>query len=101
MKDKQKGKEPSIFRPITYLPLMWKLLTGAMCGNVYKHLNENNLLPEEQKGFCMRSGGTRDQLPIDKTLIKNCKIMKAVLNMVLIDHRKKLVCCITLGLLSS
>ena len=29
-KDKEKGKAASNYRPITYLPLFWKLLTGAI-----------------------------------------------------------------------
>ena len=41
---------------------------GVMSDTVYKHLNENNLLPEEQMGFCMRTGGARDQFLIDKTV---------------------------------
>ena len=39
-----------------------------MSDTVYKHLNENNLLPEEQMGFCMRTGRARDQFLIDKTV---------------------------------
>ena len=29
-KDKEKGKAGSNYRPITYLPLVWKLLTGVI-----------------------------------------------------------------------
>ena len=51
VKVKGKGGDVSNFRPITYLPLMWKLFTG-MLGS----------LPEEQKGCRRNVRGTDDQL---------------------------------------
>ena len=38
-KDKSKGNVVSNYRPITCLPLMWKLLTGVIAGQIYAHLN--------------------------------------------------------------
>ena len=49
-KDKRKGNVASNYRPITYLPLMWKLLTGVIADRIYAHLDQERLLPEEQKG---------------------------------------------------
>ncbi|XP_047475423.1 uncharacterized protein LOC125029527 [Penaeus chinensis] len=88
LKDKSKGNEISNYRPITCLPLMWKLLTGIVADDVYDHLNENDLLPEEQKGCRRNSRGTKDQLLIDKTVLKNCRRRKVGLSMVWIDYRK-------------
>ena len=34
-KDKSKGNVASNYRPITYLPLMWKLLTGVIADQIY------------------------------------------------------------------
>ena len=34
VKDKAKGNETTNYRPITCLPLMWKLLTGVMADDV-------------------------------------------------------------------
>ena len=51
VKVKGKGGDVSNFRPITCLPLMWKLFTG-MLGS----------LPEEQKGCRRNLRGTEDQL---------------------------------------
>ena len=49
-KDKSKDNAASNYWPITCLPLMWKLLTGVIAGQIYAHLDQERLLPEEQKG---------------------------------------------------
>ena len=73
VKDKDQGSLVTNFRPITCLPLMWKLLTGILADEMYNYLEEKDLLPDEQKG-CRRGGrGTKDQLLIDKMIVKNCK----------------------------
>ena len=73
MKDKDQGSLVTNFRPITCLSLMWKLLTGILADEMYNYLEEKDLLPDEQKG-CRRGGrGTKDQLLIDKMIVKNCK----------------------------
>ena len=38
-KDKSKGNVASNYRPITCLPLMWKLLTGVFADQIYAHLD--------------------------------------------------------------
>ena len=48
-KDKCKGNVASNYRLITCLPLMWKLLTGVIADQMYAHLDQEKLLPEEQK----------------------------------------------------
>ena len=47
---------------------------------LYQHLENENLLLEEQKGCRHASRGTKDQLLIDKAVIKNCKRRKTNLN---------------------
>ena len=63
-KDSAKGTVASNYRAIVCLPIMWKLLTGIFA--IYDHLKDNNLLPDEQKGYRKRSRGTKDQILIDK-----------------------------------
>ena len=46
-KDKSKGNVASNYRPITCFPLMWKLLTGVIADQIYAHLDQEKLLPEE------------------------------------------------------
>ena len=45
-------------------------------------------LPEEQKGFRRKSRGMKDQLLIDKAILKNCRKRKTNLAMAWIDYRK-------------
>ena len=59
-KDKSKGNEASNNRPITCLPLMWKFLTGVIADQIYAHIDQKNLLPEEQKACRKGSRGTND-----------------------------------------
>ena len=87
-KDVGKGKIASNYRPITCLPLMWKLLTSVISERMYEHLLENNLLPDEQKGCRKKSRGTKDQLLIDKRILKHCKRNQRNLAMAWIDYRK-------------
>ena len=60
------------YRPIACLPLMWKLLTGMIAEETYNYLEREKLLPEEQKACKRGSRGTKDQLLIDKTVLKDC-----------------------------
>ena len=57
---------------MTCLPLMWKLITGIVADEIYNLLEENDLLPEEQEGCHANSRGTKDQLLINKAVMKNC-----------------------------
>ena len=86
-KDPAKGTVASNYRPIACLPLMWKLLSGTFADKIYDHLLENNLLPEEQKGCRKKSRGTKDQLLIDKAILKEVKAMKRNLSMCWIDYK--------------
>ena len=45
---------------------MWKFLSGAIADQIYEHLDQQKLLPEEQKGCRSRSRGTNDLLYIDR-----------------------------------
>ena len=65
-KDKSKGNVASNYRSITFLPLMLKLFTGVIAEQIYPHLDQEKLLPEEQKG-------TSDLLYIDWAVIKEVK----------------------------
>ena len=73
IKEIPKGNLVSNFRPITCLPLIWKLLTGNLAEELYEHVENTNSLPWEQKGCRKGSRGTKDQLLIDKMIVKDCK----------------------------
>ena len=48
---------------------MYKLLTGIIAEDLYSHIEDQQLFPDEQKGCKKRSRGTKDQLIIDKTVL--------------------------------
>ena len=87
-KDKSKGNIGSNYRPITCLPLMWKLLTGVIAYQIYAHLDQEKLLPDEQKGCRKGSRGTNDLLYIDRVVIKEVKSRNKNLAMAWIDYKK-------------
>ena len=87
-KDKSKGNIASNYRPITSLPLMQKLLSAVIADQIYGHLDQQKLLPEEQKGCRKRSRGTNDLLYIDWTVIRGVKSRKKNLAMAWIDYKK-------------
>ena len=55
---------------------------------MYQHLEQQQLLPDAQKGCRKRSRGTKDQLLIDKMIIRNCKRRQTGLAMGWIDYKK-------------
>ena len=69
----QKRNLVSNFRPITCLPIIWKLLTGILAEELYEHLEKTNSLPCGQKEYRKGSRGTKDQLLIGETVVKDCK----------------------------
>ena len=87
-KIKSKGNVASNYRPITCLPLMWKLLTGVIADQICAHLDQEKLLPEEQKGCRKGSRGTNDLLYIDRAVIQEVKSTNKNLAMAWIDYKK-------------
>ena len=60
-KDKTMGNIARNYRPITWLPLGWTLLTGILA---------EMLSPEKQKGSKPKCNGTGDVLFIEKTILR-------------------------------
>ena len=79
---------PVNYRPITCLPLMYKLLTGMISEDVYGFLDKNDLLPDKQKGARKQSRGAQDLLFIDKMVMRNARAGNKNLFMAWIDYRK-------------
>ena len=67
---------------------MWKLLTAVITDQIYAHLDQEKLLPEEQKGCRKGSRGTNDLRYIDRAVIKELKSRNNNLAMAWIDHKK-------------
>ena len=87
-KDTAKGAQASNYRPIACLPMMWKLLTGVMREKLYHHLERNGLLTDEQNGCRKGSRGSKDQLLVDKAILKSCRRRLTNLSMAWIDYKK-------------
>jgi len=62
VKNPKRGAVPFNYRPITCLPTLAKLFSLLISEIVYKHLNDSNLLPHEQKGCRKNSRGMKDHL---------------------------------------
>ena len=88
LKDIKKGNIVSNYRPITCLPLMWKLLTGMIAEDMYIHLEGRGILPEEQKGCKKGSRGTNDLIYIDQQILREVKSRKKNLTTGWIDYKK-------------
>ena len=88
LKDKNKGNTVRNYGPMTCLPLMWKLLRGIVADEIYNNIEANDILLAEQKGCRRKSRGTKDQLLIDKAVMKNCRRRKVGLGMLWIDYGK-------------
>ena len=53
-KDKAKGIILRSYRPITCLPLVWKLLTDVLTGEICDYLERKMFLPEGQMGWTVK-----------------------------------------------
>ena len=76
------------FRPITCFPLMQKLIAGIISEDMYYFMENEKLPPEEQKGWRRKSRGKKDQLLINKTILKHCRKRRTDLATAWIDYRK-------------
>ena len=70
-KDQERGSAVDNYRPISCLPLAWKLMTGIIADSMYEFFVENDALPLEQKVSRRKSRGTKDQLLIAKESTRN------------------------------
>ena len=87
-KDPSKGIAPNNYRPITCLPVMWKILTAQIREKIYYSLTRRGLFPDEQKGCRKGSRGTAELLYIDQHIQIDSKIRRMNLAMAWIDNKK-------------
>ena len=84
----EETQRPEKYRPITCLPTLYKVFTGVLAKRIQGHLDNNNIISEEQKGCCKNSYGTKDQLLINKMITENSRRAQKNLSMVWIDYKK-------------
>ena len=87
-KDPGKGNAVDNYRPNSCLSLMQKLMTGIIAESIYNFLDMTDKPPVEQKVCEKKSRGTKDQLLIDKTILRYCKKRHTNLGMTWIDYKK-------------
>ena len=80
-KDPCKGTTPNNNRPLTCLPMMWKILTAQIRENIFYSLTSRGLFPDEQKGCCKGSRGTEELLYIDQHILNDSQTRR-------IDNKK-------------
>ena len=81
-------RNPKNYRPITCLTTTYKILTSIITDRMYKFLDENSILPHEQKGCKRNSYGCKDQLLINKMILEDSKRKNKNLSTAWIDYRK-------------
>ena len=87
-KDTSKRTAPNNYRPITCLPMMWKILTTQIREDIYYSLTNRRLFPDKQKGCRKGSRGTAELLYIDQHILNESKTRRKNLAMVWIDYKK-------------
>ena len=87
-KDTNKGTAPNNYRPISCLPMIWKIFTAQIKEKIYYSLTNRGLFPDKQKGCRKGSRGTADLLYIDQHILNESKTRRENLAMAWIDYEK-------------
>lgn len=82
----EETQNPKNYRPSTCLPTMYKIFTSVKPERTF--FERNNLLPAEQKGCKRGNYGCKDQIIINKTILKEMKTKKRKLSTAWIDYKK-------------
>ena len=87
-KDTSKRTTPNNYRPIIFLPIVWKILTAQIREEIFYSLTSHGLFPDEQKWCHKGSRGTPELLYIDQYIVKESKTRQKNLAMAWIDYKK-------------
>ena len=85
---KETTRNPSNYRPITCLPVMYKILSSMVTSRMSHHFNPNKIIPNEQKGNASNTYGTIDQLTINEMVMDNVKLKHRNISTARIDYKK-------------
>ena len=89
MKDSKKGGDARNYRPTACLPITWKLLAAIIQDKIYGLSQRNSLLQNEQKGCHREFREIKDQLLLNKTILRYCRKTKRNLALEFIDYKKE------------
>ena len=85
---KEPTRNPSNYRPITSLPVMYKILSSIVTSRMSHHINTSKIIPNEQKGNASNTSGTIDQLIINKMVMDNVKLKQLNISTAWLDYKK-------------
>lgn len=80
--------DPKKYRPITCLPTIYKILTGVLTRHIWKHVNKNNILAQEQSGCRGDARGCKELLITDYIITKQVKKKQRNISMAWVDYQK-------------
>ena len=83
-----KGTALTNYRPITCLPMMWKILTVQIREKIYYLLISRGIFPDEQKGYRKWTKCTEELLYVDQHIFNEYKTRRKNLAMAWIDYGK-------------
>jgi hypothetical protein len=83
------SKEVRNYRPVTCLTTTYKTLTGKKSKGISTHLEEQRLLPAEQKGCHRGSKVCKDQSMMSKAICKKRRRRNKNLRIACIDYQKE------------
>lgn len=81
-------QDPKNFRPITCLPVVYKIFTAAIEQKIRAHLDTHNILSYQQNGCRPGSQGSREWLVVDSIITNHARRKKRNLSVAWIDYRK-------------
>ncbi|XP_067951793.1 uncharacterized protein [Watersipora subatra] len=86
IKDLKQGPIPKNYRPLTYLPTTWKLLSGIVLDKLEEHISQ--YMASIQKGIRRNTRRAKHQLLVDRTVCQGSRRRHTNLAMAWIDYKK-------------
>jgi len=80
--------KPNDYRPITCLPIQYKIMTAAISKIMWRHINNHNILAPQQRGCVPRSLGCKEHLMFDKLVMEDARAKQRNLHMTFLDFKK-------------
>ena len=78
---------PSNYRPITCLSIMYKILSSIVTSRMSHHADANKIILSKQNGNASNTYGTIDQLIINKMVMDNVKLKQRNISAAWIDYK--------------